>query len=191
MLSIFILPMSLRKKCKFVERIKSNELMDLYLIVFASGNYKAEKTYMCHKDLFIELEKHFTLHMIPYTETETVPSNAYKLVFIADGCVADIAIANFSSFPLSHYFAYRRTGEFTLCSLGNSDMGTFKRHAGENHPWQTHRNGQASFIALSRVYRKTKPERKADWRNRNSGSLAHIKPCRLPISQPEMGSKLY
>lgn len=88
-----------KKKCKFVERIKSNELMDLYLIVFASGNYKAEKTYMCHKDLFIELEKHFTLHMIPYTETEQIPSNAYKLVFIADGCVADIAIANFSSFP--------------------------------------------------------------------------------------------
>lgn len=27
----------------FVERIKSNKNMDLYLIIFASGNYKAEK----------------------------------------------------------------------------------------------------------------------------------------------------
>lgn len=83
----------------FVERIKSNKNMDLYLIIFASGNYKAEKTYECHKDLFIELEKHFTLHMIPYTEVENIPSNAYKMVFIADGCIADIAICNFSSFP--------------------------------------------------------------------------------------------
>ena len=83
----------------FVERIKSNKNMDLYLIIFASGNYKAEKTYECHKDLFIELEKYFTLHMIPYTEAENIPSNAYKMVFIADGCVADIAICNFSSFP--------------------------------------------------------------------------------------------
>lgn len=82
----------------FVERIKSNKNMDLYLIIFASGNYKAEKTYECHKDLFIELEKYFTLHMIPYTEAENIPSNAYKMVFIADGCVADIAICNFSSF---------------------------------------------------------------------------------------------
>lgn len=62
----------------FVERIKSNKNMDLYLIIFASGNYKAEKTYECHKDLFIELEKYFTLHMIPYTEAENIPSNAYK-----------------------------------------------------------------------------------------------------------------
>lgn len=83
----------------FVGRIKSNKNMDLYLIIFASGNYKAEKTYECHKDLFIELEKYFTLHMIPYTEAENIPSNAYKMVFIADGCVADIAICNFSSFP--------------------------------------------------------------------------------------------
>lgn len=37
--------------------------------------------------------------MIPYTEAENIPSNAYKMVFIADGCVADIAICNFSSFP--------------------------------------------------------------------------------------------
>lgn len=83
----------------FVGRIKSNKNMDLYLIIFASGNYKAEKTYECHKDLFIELEKYFTLHMTPYTEAENIPSNAYKMVFIADGCVADIAICNFSSFP--------------------------------------------------------------------------------------------
>lgn len=83
----------------FVGRIKSNKNMDLYLIIFVSGNYKAEKTYECHKDLFIELEKHFTLHMISYTEVESIPSNAYKMVFIADGCTADIAICNFSSFP--------------------------------------------------------------------------------------------
>ncbi len=83
----------------FAGRIKSNKIMDLYLIIFASGNYKAEKTYECHKDLFIELEKHFTLHMIPYMEAESIPSNAYKMVFIADGCTADIAIGNFSCFP--------------------------------------------------------------------------------------------
>lgn len=73
--------------------------MNLYLIIFTSGSYKAEKIYESHKHFFIELEKHFTLHLTPYTETDSIPSNAYKMAFIADGCVADIVIRNFSIFP--------------------------------------------------------------------------------------------
>lgn len=74
--------------------------MKLYLIIFTSGTgYKAEQIYESHKDLFVELEKHFTLHMVHYTDVDTIPPNAYKMAFIADGHVADIVIRNFSMIP--------------------------------------------------------------------------------------------
>ncbi len=73
--------------------------MELYLIIFTSKSYKAEQIYESHKALFVELEKHFRLHLIHYTEVDSIPSNVYKMAFIADGCVSDIVIRNFSVFP--------------------------------------------------------------------------------------------
>lgn len=73
-------------------------IMDLYLLIFTTGTYIAEQTYESHKELFIALEKHFTLHLVNYTKAETIPSNAYKMGFIGSGGVEDKVIQNFSSF---------------------------------------------------------------------------------------------
>ena len=42
--------------------------MNLYLITFQSSLNRIESVYDCHKDLFVEIEKFFTLHLVPYTE---------------------------------------------------------------------------------------------------------------------------
>lgn len=73
--------------------------MNLYLIIFTSGSYKMEQTYQNHKELFMALEKHFTLHLIHHTEAESIPANAYKMAFIASGGVEDTVIKNFSILP--------------------------------------------------------------------------------------------
>ena len=73
-------------------------IMDLYLLIFTTGTYNAEQTYESHKELFIALEKHFTLHLVDYVKAETIPANAYKMVFIGSGGVEDKVIQNFSSF---------------------------------------------------------------------------------------------
>lgn len=73
--------------------------MDLYLIVFTSGTYKKEQVYESHKTLLIALENHFTLHLINYKEAEKIPSNSYKMAFIASGQVEDKVVSNFSIFP--------------------------------------------------------------------------------------------
>lgn len=73
--------------------------MDLYLIIFTSGTYKKEQVYENHKDLFVALESHFTLHLINYKEAEKIPGNAYKMAFIASGQVEGKVISNFSIFP--------------------------------------------------------------------------------------------
>ena len=73
--------------------------MELYLIVFTTGTYKAENVYQCHKELFVELEKHFTLHLVYYKEADRIPTDAYKMAFIATGEVEDKVLANFSLFP--------------------------------------------------------------------------------------------
>ena len=48
--------------------------MNLYLIIFTAGTYKVEQVYEKHKDLFVELEKHFTLHLVNYTDSEAFPA---------------------------------------------------------------------------------------------------------------------
>ncbi len=73
--------------------------MNLYLLVFTSDNYRAEQIYKSHKELFVALEKYFTLHLVPYDKVDSIPQGSYKLPFIADGYVADIVIRNFSVFP--------------------------------------------------------------------------------------------
>ncbi len=73
--------------------------MDLYLLIFTAGTYNAEQIYESHKELFIALEKHFTLHLVDYQKADKVPANAYKMAFIGSGGVEDKVIQNFSIFP--------------------------------------------------------------------------------------------
>ena len=47
--------------------------MNLYLITFQSSLNRIESVYDCHKDLFVEIEKFFTLHLVPYTEAASIP----------------------------------------------------------------------------------------------------------------------
>ena len=58
-----------------------------------------EQIYQSHKELFMALEKHFTLHLVNYKEVESIPANAYKMAFIASGGVEDCVIRNFSILP--------------------------------------------------------------------------------------------
>lgn len=78
---------------------QTHTLMELYLIVFTAGIYKAEQIYRNHQELLMALEKHFTLHLVSYNEADTIPNGTYKMAFIADGEVEDKVLANFSLFP--------------------------------------------------------------------------------------------
>ena len=73
--------------------------MNLYLIIFTAGTYKVEQVYEKHKDLFVELEKHFTLHLVNYTDSESIPSHEYKMAFIASGGVENAVVRFFSILP--------------------------------------------------------------------------------------------
>lgn len=73
--------------------------MNLYLIVFNAGTYRKGQIYDAHKSLFVSLERHFTLHLVNYKEAESIPSNAYKLAFIASGGVESMVVRNFSLLP--------------------------------------------------------------------------------------------
>ena len=55
--------------------------MNLYLITFQSGLNKMESVYDFHKDLFVEIEKYFTLHLIHYKEVETIPEVLLQSLF--------------------------------------------------------------------------------------------------------------
>ena len=73
--------------------------MNLDLIIFTAGTYKVEQVYEKHKDLFVELEKHFTLHLVNYTDSESIPSHEYKMAFIASGGVESAVVRFFSILP--------------------------------------------------------------------------------------------
>ncbi|WP_455673720.1 fucose isomerase [Phocaeicola sp.] len=73
--------------------------MNLYLITFQSNLNKIETLYDCHKDLFVEIEKYFTLHLIHYNEVESIPTDAYKMAFIASGGVEKTVTQQFDLLP--------------------------------------------------------------------------------------------
>lgn len=73
--------------------------MNLYLIVFSSEISKKEQVYENHKELFVGLEKYFTLYLVDYRNADTIPSNEYKMAFIASGGVEAQVVSNFSIFP--------------------------------------------------------------------------------------------
>lgn len=83
----------------FVKNNLTDIHMNLYLIIFTSDHFQKERTYGIHKTLFEALEKYFTLHLVPYTEVEEIPSNAYKMAFICSGGVEEKVIRNFSLLP--------------------------------------------------------------------------------------------
>lgn len=58
-----------------------------------------ESIYDCHKELFMEIEKYFTLHLIHYTEFEKIPKNAYKMAFIASGGVEKVVTQSLELLP--------------------------------------------------------------------------------------------
>ena len=58
-----------------------------------------ESVYDCHKDLVVEIEKYFTLHLIHYKEVETIPEDAYKMAFIASGGVEKTVTQHFDLLP--------------------------------------------------------------------------------------------
>ena len=95
--------------------------MNLYLIIFTSGSYKMEQTYQNHKELFMALEKHFTLHLVNHTETESIPPKA--------GIYCKRRRGRFRYQKLQHtalpdYTACRRIEQFTCRRTGNSRMRT-------------------------------------------------------------------
>ena len=73
--------------------------MKLYLIIFQSELDKQASVYDAHKDLFVEIEKHFTLYLVPYEEAKTIPANAYKMAFIASGGVERTVTQYFELLP--------------------------------------------------------------------------------------------
>ena len=73
--------------------------MNLYLIVFSSEINKKEQVYENHKELFVELEKYFTLYLVNYQDADSIPSHEYKMAFISSGGVEAKVVNNFSIFP--------------------------------------------------------------------------------------------
>lgn len=73
--------------------------MNLYLITFQSNLNKIESLYDCHKDLFVEIEKYFTLYLVNYKEAETIPADEYKMAFISSGGVEYIVTQYFNLLP--------------------------------------------------------------------------------------------
>lgn len=73
--------------------------MNLYLITFQSALNRIESVYDCHKDLFVEIEKFFTLHLVSYTEAASIPADAYRMAFIASGGVEKIVTQHFELLP--------------------------------------------------------------------------------------------
>ena len=73
--------------------------MNLYLIVFSSEINKKEQVYENHKELFVELEKYFTLYLVNYQDADSIPSHEYIMAFISSGGVEAKVVSNFSIFP--------------------------------------------------------------------------------------------
>lgn len=73
--------------------------MEIYLITFSPTPKRMESIYECHKELLLEIEKYFTVHLIPYTQADSIPANAYKMAFIASGGVEHLVERCFSMMP--------------------------------------------------------------------------------------------
>ncbi len=59
--------------------------MELNLITFSSELNKQGEIEKSHITLLSEIEKHFTLHIIPYTELDKTDKNDFNIIFVASG----------------------------------------------------------------------------------------------------------
>ena len=73
--------------------------MDLYLITFLSELHKAASLTESHKDLFAEIERFFTLHLVTPQEMDRIPQGAYTIAFIASGGVERTVTQYFDRLP--------------------------------------------------------------------------------------------
>ena len=165
--------------------------MNLYLIIFTAGTYKVEQVYEKHKDLFVELEKHFTLHLVNYTDSESIPSHEYKMAFIASGGVENAVVRFFSILPYP----------ITLLTDGlNNSLAA----ALEISAWIQSRDMKVKIIHGSvpimvnqvllhhQAFAAKRSLKKETHRcNRHSGFLAGSQSCGLPVSRAALGSDLH
>ena len=91
--------------------------MNLYLITFQSSLNRIESVYDCHKDLFVEIEKFFTLHLVPYTEAASIPADAYRMAFIASGGVEKMVTQHFELLPYPIYQLSHHIGDSAMNNM--------------------------------------------------------------------------
>lgn len=73
--------------------------MNLYLITFRSGLHESASLRESHGELFTEIEKYFTLHLVPCEEADRIPAEAYRMAFIASGGVENVVTRRFDLLP--------------------------------------------------------------------------------------------
>ena len=109
--------------------------MNLYLITFQSSLNRIESVYDCHKDLFVEIEKFFTLHLVPYTEAASIPADAYRMAFIASGGVEKMVTQHFELLPYPIHLLTDGQQNSLAASLETSYMDTQQRNESTYYSW--------------------------------------------------------
>jgi len=73
--------------------------MTINLITFASILHKQASARSSHEVILSELEKHFTINLIDYTEIHKLTNNDFSIVFIATGGVEKLVAQEFELLP--------------------------------------------------------------------------------------------
>ena len=147
--------------------------MNLYLITFQSSLNRIESVYDCHKDLFVEIEKFFTLHLVPYTEAASIPADAYRMAFIASGGVEKMVTQHFELLPYPIHLLTDGQQNSLAASL---EIATWIRSKG---------------MKVHIIRRPARGKRKT---NRSCGiffSVAGGQQCRLPACQTPLGNRVH
>ena len=164
--------------------------MNLYLITFQSSLNRIESVYDCHKDLFVEIEKFFTLHLVPYTEAASIPADAYRMAFIASGGVEKMVTQHFELLPYPIHLLTDGQQNSLAASL---EIATWIRSKGMKvhiiHG--TIPNMVKQLIDHQGFRRPARGKRKT---NRSCGiffSVAGGQQCRLPACQTPLGNRVH
>ncbi len=73
--------------------------MTINLITFASMLHKQETVRHAHQAILNELEKHFTINLVDYTQIDSLPKDEFSILFIATGGVERLVMQAFESLP--------------------------------------------------------------------------------------------
>lgn len=73
--------------------------MNIYLISFSSELNKQTSVLKTHETLLSEIEKYFTLHLVDYRQTQTIPEGEFRMLFIATGGVERLVAQHFELLP--------------------------------------------------------------------------------------------